>query len=173
MVKTNVESALRNAGIRTDLNSFRLQLPKVIGAITWEALKIRTGKTDIREPLVDAWAIAALWRHFGEEIMHERACTPSWMVPAAHSWVGMSNLLEYINAERLRPFLEPGADLLEGGTDIMAPSIDVFNRVRVHNFPQPEHAAYKLARLGTEQYWNVCKSKLVTMSTAVDALPKE
>ena len=73
--------------------------------------------------------------------MHERACIPFWMVPAAHSWVGMANLLEYINSARLRPFLEPGADLLEGSTDIMAPSTDVFNRVRMHTFPQAEHAA--------------------------------
>ena len=55
----------------------------------------------------------------------------------------------------------------------MAPSTDVFNRVRVHTFPQTEHAAYKLAKLVTEQYRNLCKSKLVTMYAAVDALPKE
>ena len=85
----------------------------------------------------------------------------------------MSNLLEYINSAQVRPFLEPGADLLEDGTDIMAPSTDVFNRVRVHTYLQTEHAAYKLAKLATELFWNVCKSKLVTMYAAVEALPKE
>ena len=55
----------------------------------------------------------------------------------------------------------------------MAPSTEIFNRNRVHTYPQTEHAPYQLAKLTTEQFWNFCKSKMVTLYAAVYALPKE
>ena len=115
MVRASVEGAMRNAGIQLDPNAIRCQLPKVVGAITGERFKLRMCKTDIRDPLVDAWAIAALWRHFADEIMHERACTPSWLVPAAHTWVGMANLLECVASAPSKQFLELGTNLVSGG----------------------------------------------------------
>ena len=115
MVRAIVEGSMKKVGIRLDPNAIRCQLPKVVGAITGEKLTLRMSKTDIRNPLVDAWAIAALWRHFGPDIMHERACTLSWIVPAAHTWVGMANLWECVASTPSKQFLGLGLNLISGG----------------------------------------------------------
>ena len=172
MLRASVEGAMKNAGIRLYPNAIRCQLPKLVGAITGEKLKLRMSKTDIRDPLVDAWAIAALWRHFGPDIVHDRACTLSWNLPASHTWVGMANLLECVSSTPSKQFLGLGLNLISGGTEIIGPRIEIFNRIEVENSPQTELGAYKLAKVANEQFENLCLGKLPMLDTEVGKLGK-
>ena len=118
-VRASVEAKMKSAGTRLDPNAIRSQLLNVVGPITGERLKLPMGKTDSRDPLVDDWAIAALWRHFVPDIVRERACTLSWMVIAGHSWVGMANMLECVVSTPSRQFLNAGANLVSGGLKLL------------------------------------------------------
>ena len=131
MVRASVEWTMKNAGIRLDPNAIRCQLPKVVSAISGEKLKLLMSKTDIRVRLVDAWAIAALWRHFGPEIVYERACTLSWMVRWAHTWIGLANLLECMVSTPSKQDLGLGSNLVSWGTEIIGPGFEIFNRLAV------------------------------------------
>ena len=93
-------------------------------------------------------------------------------MPAGQFSVCKWKLLELINSSQARPILEPEADLLGGGTNSMATSTEVINRIRVNNNPQTEHPMYKLANLSTVQFCNVFNSKLATLYAAVDVLPE-
>ena len=130
------------------------------------------GKTDIRDPLVDAWAMAALWRHFTEEIVHERACNPSWMVPVAHTCVGMANLLECVASTPSKQFLELGSNLVSGGMEIIGPGIEILNRVVLVTQPQIELGLYKIAKLANEQFESLSLTKLSMLYDEVGKLEK-
>ena len=171
-VRASVEGIMKNAGTRLNRNAIRSQLPAVIGEIKGERIKLLMGKTDIRDPLMDAWAIAAMCRHFGPDFWHERACTLSWILLAAHSWTGMANLLECVGSTLSGLFLGPAANFVSGWTDIIGPAIEILNRVAVHISSKVELGAYKLAKLANEQFENLCFGKLPSLYGAIEKLKK-
>ena len=130
----------------------RLQLPKVIWALTNGECKIRKGKTSMRSAVVDAWMIAALWRRFGKAILKARQRAKSVTVPSAHSWMGTANTLEYVVSGTGGQLGKLGANLLGVDKGPVKAGTDVFDRVMLQCNIQKALPAYTLAGVAEEAF---------------------
>ena len=67
----------------------RLQLPRIITRLTRERMNIRYRKSDLRDAVIDALAIAALWRKVGFGVLGDRQNDTPKTVALAGNFVGM------------------------------------------------------------------------------------
>ena len=65
-----------------------------------------------------------------------------------------------------------GSNLVSGGTEIIGPGVEIFNRLAVDTLPQTELGAYKLAKLANDQFESLSFGKLPMFYTEVGKLGK-
>ena len=161
---------LQQAGLVLSPAVTRLQLPKVIWALTNGECKIRKGKTSIRSLEVDAWMIAALWRRFGKAILKARQRAKSVNVPNAHAWMGTANTLEYVVSGTGGQLMKVGANLLGADKGPVKAGTDAFDRIMLQCNIVRVLPAYRLAGLAEEAFQNLCLSKMALVEAGLDAL---
>ena len=124
----------------------------------------------MRSLVVDAWMIAALWRHFGKAILKARQRAKSVNVPNAHSWMGTANTLEYVVSGTGGQLLKLGANLLGADKGPVKVGTDAFDRMMLQCNIERVLPAYRLAGLGEEAFQNLCLSKIALVEAGLGAL---
>ena len=155
LIRQVFQPILWQIGLLQDPTSFRLQLPKLIFALITGKCKIRRWKSKVRNALVDAWIIAALWPHFGKVILKERHCATSLFVPRSHSWMGTANSLEYMVSGTEVQFLPPDMNLLAEDLGTVRRGVNSFERVMMKCNVENELPPLKLAKTAEEAYQNL------------------
>ena len=99
----------------------RVQLPRIVYALSNQNLKIRARKGAFRDTVADAWLGASLWRKFGAAVCDAREASPSRLTALAHTYEGFGGSLEMWHQADFPddPYLGLGQDVYQIGPKLV------------------------------------------------------